>query len=305
MSNYLKNLFENHEEQPAPEMWEKVMSDVKHHNAVVRARKIGVATSVLVAGGIAAFFLLNNNNNAVSDNETEIAQTTTAQIVAVQAQSDNDAIAAVSATAEENTVESNESKTVKSNTVEAKTQRQNTVANATPAVVPQQTTVKENETVKANTVEYNVQPAVSTTRTGNVSESAPSTVVATTTTAAQTQPVQSANNKMRAGSNPDTVTPPAQGETVKFTMPTAIAPDQGDNNRFCVVCDHPELLKSYELSIFTRNGLQVYHSKTMTECWDGKYKGRIQPMGAYAYVIIYTTPSGEKKVEKGTVTIVR
>ena len=300
MSNFFKKMFENYEEQPAPEMWEKVMSDVKHHNTVVKARKIGVAASLLVAGGVAAFMLLNNTNSTPSQADVQVAQATAVETVSATPANEVATDAEILPAEEKQ-----QSAKAVANVPEGKKRTETAVATAETA--PQvSVTTPEKSTVAANT-EKHVAPAAVAEQPQNVVNTVPNTTVAATTTSApaQTQPVQPVNNnKMRAGSNPDSTTPPVSEQVVKFTMPTAIAPDQSDNNMFCVVCDHPELLKSYELSIFTRNGLQVYHSKTMTECWDGKYKGRVQSMGAYAYILIYTTPSGDKKVQKGTVTIV-
>lgn len=301
MSNFFKNMFENYEEQPAPEMWEKVMSDVKRHNAVVKARKIGVAASLLVAGGVAAFMLLNNTNSTSSQADVQVAQATTMETVSATPANEVATDAEILPAKEEQ-----QSAKDVANVPEGK-KRTETVT-ATPETASQaNVTTPEKSTVAANAEKY-VTPTTVAEQPQKVANTVASTTIAapTTATTVQTQPVQPANNnKMRAGTNPDTVTPPTPEETVKFVMPTAIAPDQSDNNRFCVVCNHPELLKSYELSIFTRNGLQVYHSKTITECWDGKYKGRVQSMGAYAYVLYYTTNTGDKKVQKGSVTIVR
>ena len=302
MSNFFRKMFENYEEQPKPELWESVMESVKHHHSVVRARKIGIAASVLVAGGIAAFLLLNNTNGTPSQAESQIAQAT-----AVETVSATPANEVATDTEILPSEEKQQSAKAVANVPEGK--KRTEVAPATAETAPQAAiATPENNTVAANAEKY-VAPTAVVEQPQNVASTVSNTsVVAATTTAApaQTQPEQLLNaNKMRSGSNPDSNSNPVTETELKFNMPTAIAPDQGDNNTFCVVCNHPELLKSYELSIFTRNGLRVYHSKTITECWDGKYKGRVQSMGAYAYILVYTTPSGEKKVQKGTVTIVR
>lgn len=297
----MKNLFKNHEEQPAPEMWEKVMSDVKHHNAVVRAGKIGVAASLLVVGGVVAFMLLNNTSGAPSQADVQVAQATAVETVSATHANDVATDAEILPAEEKQ-----QSAKAVANMPEGK--KRSETATATAETAPQvSAATPEKSSVAANTEKHVAPATVAEQPQKVVNTVSNSTVAATTTTTASApvQPVQPANNnKIKAGTNPDSLSTPTT-EEIKFVMPTAIAPDQGDNNKFCVVCNHPELLKNYELNIFTRNGLQVYHTKTITECWDGKYKGRIQPMGAYAYVLIYTTLSGDKKVEKGTVTIVR
>ncbi|MBR5028235.1 MAG: gliding motility-associated C-terminal domain-containing protein [Bacteroidales bacterium] len=308
MSEFLKKHFENYEEQPSPEMWDKVMSDVRHHNAVVRARKIAVATTVIVAGGIAAFLLLNNK--PVAENNSGISQVSTTQAVAAPTQTDATIEVAPVASSEVKTPAAKEGNVQKSKAVEPNSQKQNTATSATPIVVSQQTIAKENETGKNNIAETSEQLplAVASNKTYSsepASNSTASTTETATNTAATThaqQAPQSSTNKLRAGSNPDSTNP--QIEDVKIIVPTAFTPDRSENNLFYATCKHPEQIKSFELSIFTRNGLQLYHSKNFNDRWDGKYKGRIQPMGAYTYVLVYSTASG-KKVEKGTVVIIR
>ncbi len=304
MSSYFKKLFENYEEQPSPEMWDKVLSDVKRHNTIVKARKIGVTTAIVVAGGIAAFMLLRNGAETPATNQMAAAQ----QEVALPAAN---AQAPVADVAEQPTVEVEQqtAKTVATAKTTApkveKTVVPSVNANAKAAkseptaAANQEKTVASTPAVCNNTVSQSADNAVSATGTTTTA------VAATTTTSATKQP--SATNvasKMRSGSNPDTNTV-VTDNPVKVQIPTAITPDKSENNIFSVTFNHPELVKSYELSIFTRNGLMVFHSKDINQGWDGKYKGRVQNMGAYAYVLIYTTGNGQRQVEKGTVTIVR
>lgn len=300
MSSYFKKLFENYEEQPSPEMWDKVLSDVKRHNTIVKARKIGVTTAIVVAGGIAAIMLLRNGAETPATNQMAAAQ----QEVALPAAN---AQAPVADVAEQPTVEV-EQQTAKT-VATAKTTASKVEKTAVPSVnanakaakpeptaaANQEKTVASTPTVGNNTVSKSADNAVSATGTTTTA------VAATTTTSATKKP--SATN-VASKTNPDTNTV-VTDNPVKVQIPTAITPDKSENNIFSVTFNHPELVKSYELSIFTRNGLMVFHSKDINQGWDGKYKGRVQNMGAYAYVLIYTTGNGQRQVEKGTVTIVR
>jgi gliding motility-associated-like protein len=54
--------------------------------------------------------------------------------------------------------------------------------------------------------------------------------------------------------------------------------------------------------VFNRYGEKVYETKNyISNAWDGKYKGKEQPMGSYIYIIQFTPET----MEKGIVTIVR
>lgn len=300
MSDFFKNLFENYEEQPAPEMWEKVMSDVKHHNKVVRTRKIAGVASLVVAGGVAALLLINNSAN--TDAETIIAQDKAVETVATQVPesvaTENESLQpAAQAQQESKTVAPVVKNAATAQTQVAKADAENTVSAATAEKTVVATPEKQNVTVAEQTTK--AEPARTNT---NVA----ATATATNNTVAETpQPTKTVvTNKMRSGTNPDT-TSTVTDEQVKIIVPTAFTPDKSENNQFYVTCNHPDLVKSFELSIFTRNGLMVFHTKDINERWDGKYKGRVQNMGAYAYVLIYTTAAGQKEVQKGSVTIIR
>ena len=300
MSDFFKNLFENYEEQPAPEMWEKVMSDVKHHNKVVRTRKIAGVASLVVAGGVAALLLINNSAN--TDAETIIAQDKAVETVATQVPesvvTENESLQpAAQAQQESKTIAPVAKNAPAAQTQVAKADAENAVSAATAEKNVVATPEKQNVTVAEQTTKS--EPTRANTN-----------VVATATTTNNTvaetsQPTKTVvTNKMRSGTNPDT-TSTVTDEQVKIIVPTAFTPDKSENNQFYVTCNHPDLVKSFELSIFTRNGLMVFHTKDINERWDGKYKGRVQNMGAYAYVLLYTTAAGQKEVLKGSITIIR
>ena len=301
MSDFFKNLFENYEEQPAPEMWEKVMSDVKHHNKVVRTRKIAGVASLVVAGGVAALLLINNNS-ANTEAETIIAQDKAVETVATQVPesvvTENESLQpAVQTQQESKTVAPVAKNAAAAQTQVAKAEAENTVSAATAEKTVVATPEKQNVTVAEQTTK-----AEPTRTNANVAATA---TTSNNTVAETTQPTKAVvTNKVRSGSNPDT-TSTVTDEQVKIIVPTAFTPDKSENNQFYVTCNHPDLVKSFELSIFTRNGLMVFHTKDINERWDGKYKGRVQNMGAYAYVLLYTTATGQKEVLKGSITIIR
>ncbi len=304
MSSYFKKMFENYEEQPSPEMWNKVLSDVKRHNTIVKARKIGVTTAIVVAGGVAAFLLLRNGAETPATGQMAANQQVVEQLPANVEAPVADVAEQPYVVAEQQSAKAVETpKTiapkVEKSAVPSANANAKTSKTETAAAANQEKTTVAPPTTNSNSVSQSSDNTVSAIGTTATTVSATTAVSATRQTATTNVP-----SKMRSGSNPDTNTV-VTDSPVKVQIPTAITPDKSENNIFSVTFDHPEMVKSYELSIFTRNGLMVFHSKDINQGWDGKYKGRVQNMGAYAYVLIFTTANGQRQVKKGTVTLVR
>jgi gliding motility-associated-like protein len=58
-------------------------------------------------------------------------------------------------------------------------------------------------------------------------------------------------------------------------------------------------------SIYNRWGNLIYYSETNGAGWDGTYKGKLQPVGIYIWVLNITGSDGKTEVLKGTVAIIR
>ncbi|TVR85762.1 MAG: PKD domain-containing protein [Saprospirales bacterium] len=94
-----------------------------------------------------------------------------------------------------------------------------------------------------------------------------------------------------------------------FFAPNAMSPEYGpsDTRYFKPV---GKGIEEIEISIYSPWGEQVWHSTQVEEggpgdYWDGSFNGEIVPQGAYVWVARITYISGIKKVERGTVTILR
>ena len=87
-------------------------------------------------------------------------------------------------------------------------------------------------------------------------------------------------------------------------VPSAFTPDADINQQMKV--GHFNI-ETYEMMIFNRQGLRVFHTTDIDESWDGTYKGKPCPPATYVYKVIYTTKSQPNtSFEKnGTVLIVR
>jgi gliding motility-associated-like protein len=57
--------------------------------------------------------------------------------------------------------------------------------------------------------------------------------------------------------------------------------------------------------IFNRWGTELFHWTDPSQGWDGKYRGKYVPAGAYYYLIEYTGTDGRKRVRKGDVNVYR
>ncbi len=86
-------------------------------------------------------------------------------------------------------------------------------------------------------------------------------------------------------------------------VPNAFSPNgDGVNDRV--------LVRGYAIGkmvfrIYNRWGQLVYQSADQNEGWDGKFKGVLQPMDAYAYVLEVEFTDGSKATKKGDITLLR
>ncbi len=89
-------------------------------------------------------------------------------------------------------------------------------------------------------------------------------------------------------------------------VPTAFTPDRrGYGNNLFKVGVHNVL--EYEISIYSREGLLVFHSTNPQASWDGTYKYRDCKPGSYVYVVRYTTQKdpGHTLEKTGSVLLIR
>ncbi len=98
-----------------------------------------------------------------------------------------------------------------------------------------------------------------------------------------------------------------QDDTILW-IPNAFAPasDDASITIFRPRLSRPgETLTDYRLAIFNRRGMQVFHTNSLDQGWNGTYNGRPLPQGAYVYVIYYTDKDHIRHQRKGTVTLIR
>jgi gliding motility-associated-like protein len=88
-----------------------------------------------------------------------------------------------------------------------------------------------------------------------------------------------------------------------YFMPTAFSPN-GDGINDCFGLKFWGAVTNLDYSIYNRFGERIFHTKDAAKCWDGKFKGVLQNIGVYVYVIKANTPCGEVN-NKGTFILMR
>ena len=87
--------------------------------------------------------------------------------------------------------------------------------------------------------------------------------------------------------------------------PTGFTPNRdGKNDQFKAACFCP--VPEYYLTIYNRNGEQLFETRSPSAGWDGYFMGKAQPVGAYVYITRYYDFVLKRFMdEKGTFVLLR
>ncbi|GAB4427041.1 MAG: hypothetical protein OHK0039_45220 [Bacteroidia bacterium] len=87
-------------------------------------------------------------------------------------------------------------------------------------------------------------------------------------------------------------------------IPNAFSPNtDGFNDSFDIRADQ---IETYQIDIFGRWGQRVFSSASVSDSWRGFLpNGKAAPTGVYMYVVRYTLPGGQPRVQSGSVTLFR
>lgn len=102
----------------------------------------------------------------------------------------------------------------------------------------------------------------------------------------------------------DSITIRISDETI-LDLPSAFSPGSGTS-----INDDLKIIKrglatlSY-FRIFNRWGELVFETQDIEKGWNGQFKGKVQPMGTYVYVIDAKTSTGKRFYKQGNVTLIR
>lgn len=88
-------------------------------------------------------------------------------------------------------------------------------------------------------------------------------------------------------------------------IPTAFTPnDDGLNDEWIVYA--PATFTDFDCSVYDKSGRMLFHSRNIHQGWNGKTgDGKYMTTGAYFYVCSYRDEMGQKRVQKGQVTLIR
>jgi gliding motility-associated-like protein len=87
-------------------------------------------------------------------------------------------------------------------------------------------------------------------------------------------------------------------------IPNTFTPNRdGKNDIFRALVFGP--VKSFELSVYNRWGQLVFQTKDAQKGWNGRVQGSEQDSRVFAWVCTYQLEGAPKKIEKGTITLIR
>jgi gliding motility-associated-like protein len=86
-------------------------------------------------------------------------------------------------------------------------------------------------------------------------------------------------------------------------VPNAFTPNSGDNNSVVYVRGFG--VSKMQFIIWNRWGQKVFETNNISQGWDGKVKGVVQPMDVYVYTLSVEFSDGTKATKKGDITLIR
>ena len=293
-----------HLEAPVTEQeWAAILKDKRYVQKF--GRKPGLSPkgrAGIIAGVVAALIAIPTLVKTLShESETPVQEvtTTTETIVNKDVTSQNaPSEPSTTATVSQNTSNASIPAKVKSTTATA-TAEHGTVTSVVATRTQAPVTEKTNET--SVDPESTVKPSsVVTTSTPEVQK--PTTAVhqtpRTTTKKAETENVADIDSpKSEPESEPETT------EVDQFFIPSAFTPNgDGLNDLFYVKANFEP--RNFEITIMTRNGDLLFHSRDINIGWDGQLHGNTLPHGMYVYIIKYKDREGKDQKQQGQILLI-
>lgn len=104
-------------------------------------------------------------------------------------------------------------------------------------------------------------------------------------------------------SKSETESTPEENETEQFFIPSAFTPNgDGLNDLFFVKANFEP--RNFEMTIMTRNGDLLFHSRDINIGWDGQLHGSTLPNGMYVYIIKYKDREGKDQKQQGQILLI-
>lgn len=87
-------------------------------------------------------------------------------------------------------------------------------------------------------------------------------------------------------------------------VPSAFTPNKDNlNETFGVITD--VTVQSFSLQIFSKWGQTIFNTTDVSQKWDGSFKGKDMPNGAYFWMMNYVNKKGKKIYDQGMVLLIR
>lgn len=279
----------NYSVDPDPEVWQSINKDLRRKKVRTQATTGVLALSILAASIATVVLWPSAQKHVATENvehqaSSQVAQTLPQEETQVES-------AEVTST---QTVRPEVAKTTESHKASLVTVEQLV---ATPIAE----VVEQVKAVNANSVETPEVVAKSEPKTVETEKAVAPVVTKPQVVAPIVE--QSAPKQESVKANFNTNVP----DTIVW-IPNVFAPasDDPDLQQFRVRLNQPGTsISNFRLTIFNRNGHQVFSSHSIDNAWDGTYRGRALPQAAYVYVLYYTDKDGFQHQRKGSVTLVR
>ena len=294
----MDNKLRNYSSQPDPEVWNKIRKTLRRQE--LRRQMVGGSIGAVIAVAAIVAVSLWPYNTPSASNETVVP--TVAQVTKAPAQATPPMKQEVEAAKMQvqQPFQAPSSHISKNN--ETAVQQASHPSSSVP-VVPsnangQVLVVKpESYSAEENVPAVVAQPIAFTEPTpAKVETPAPAQVE---TNIVENKPIkQVEKNTINNGVIEDTI----------LWVPNAFAPssDNPDITTFRARLNKADAsVSNYRITIFNRQGHQVFHSIDINQSWDGTYKGRALPQGGYVYVIYYVDKDGLTHQRRGTVALIR
>ena len=95
-------------------------------------------------------------------------------------------------------------------------------------------------------------------------------------------------------------------EMIVLNVPNAFSINQdGINETFKPVFSDPDLVKTYNFTIYNRWGEIIFQTNDVNDAWDGTYKGKNVPIGAYNWTVYFSDFKNKSKGASGHVVVLR
>lgn len=294
----MDNKLRNYSSQPDPEVWNKIRKTLRRQE--LRRQMVGGSIGAVIAVAAIVAVSLWPYNTPSASNETvvpTVAQVTKAPAQATPAMEQEVEAAKMQV---QQPFQAPSSHLSKNNETAV---QQASLPSLSVPVVPsnangQVLVVKpESYSVEENVPAVVAQPIAFTEPTpAKVETPAPAQVE---TNIVENKPIkQVEKNTINNGVIEDTI----------LWVPNAFAPssDNPDITTFRARLNKVDAsVSNYRITIFNRQGHQVFHSIDINQSWDGTYKGRALPQGGYVYVIYYVDKDGLTHQRRGTVALIR